>query len=45
MKFKCLKCETEFEAKMVARCPNCGETMDLEPIYTYKYARARKQPA
>ena len=44
MKFKCKKCGTEFEARMVAQCPKCGETMDLEPIYTYKYARAQKQP-
>lgn len=39
MKFKCQKCETEFEATMVARCPKCGETMDVKPVYSYQYPR------
>jgi DNA-directed RNA polymerase subunit RPC12/RpoP len=35
MKFKCNKCGTEFEARLVARCPNCGEAMDVQPIHAY----------
>ena len=36
MKFKCNKCETEFEAKITARCPSCGETMNVTPIKKHR---------
>jgi len=39
MKFKCLKCGTEFEAKMEVQCPKCGEVMKVKPIYTYHYPK------
>jgi len=37
MKYKCDKCDAEFEAKMDVKCPKCGESMELTPVY--KYAR------
>jgi len=39
MKFKCLKCETEFETKMVVQCPKCGEMMKVQPVYEYPYRK------
>lgn len=39
MKFKCLKCDTEFESRMDVRCPKCGERMKVEPVYTYAIKR------
>ena len=41
MKYKCLECETEFEAKMYVQCPKCGEQMKVQPIYSYQYGRQR----
>lgn len=39
MKFRCNKCGAEFEARLVARCPNCGESMDVLPVYASKFAK------
>lgn len=39
MKYKCLKCGTEFEATMYVQCPKCKEQMDVQPIYSYKYPK------
>ncbi len=38
MKYKCLKCGCEFEAKWHVLCPDCGasSTLDVVPIYKYK---------
>lgn len=36
MRYKCGKCETEFEAKTIVKCPKCGEAFNVKPIYTYK---------
>ena len=42
MKYKCLKCETEFEATYQAICPQCkASSFDVEPLS--KYIRARAQ--
>lgn len=39
MKFRCNKCGAEFEARLVARCPSCGESMDVQPVYASKLAK------
>jgi len=38
MKYKCLKCGSEFEAKYEVKCPNCGANSmnDIESLYKYK---------
>ena len=38
MKYKCLKCESEFEAKIQAKCPKCGAwtTDDIMTLRKYK---------
>ena len=43
MKYKCLKCETEFEATMYVQCPKCKEQMNVQPIYSFKYAKQAEQ--
>ena len=38
MKYKCLKCEREFEATSNVICPDCGAggTRDIMTLYKYK---------
>jgi len=38
MKYKCLKCGCEFEAKINVKCPDCGASgiYDIESLYAYK---------
>ena len=38
MKYKCLKCGTEFEADYEVKCPNCGawDVNDIMSLYKYK---------
>jgi lipopolysaccharide biosynthesis regulator YciM len=43
MKYKCLKCGTEFEAKMYVQCPKCQEQMEVQPIYSFKYPQKAEQ--
>ena len=41
MKYKCLKCENEFEVTYDATCPKCGASgKDLEPFRKWKMAQA-----
>lgn len=41
MKYKCLKCETEFEATYQAICPRCkASSFDVEPLSKYLRAQA-----
>jgi DNA-directed RNA polymerase subunit RPC12/RpoP len=35
LKYKCLKCGAEFDVDLVAKCSECGEMMNLKPLYTY----------
>jgi Zn finger protein HypA/HybF involved in hydrogenase expression len=39
MKYKCLKCETEFDATWEAICPNCRASgFDVETLTKWKLA-------
>ena len=32
MKFKCGKCDEEFDSEMYVKCPKCGEIRDVYPL-------------
>jgi hypothetical protein len=34
-----LKCGAEFDVRMVAKCPECDEMMDVKPLYAYAESR------
>ena len=38
MRYKCLRCGTELDAKIFVKCPRCGHRK-VVPIYTYQYAQ------
>ena len=39
MKYKCLKCENEFEVTYDATCPKCGASdNDVQPLRKWKMA-------
>ena len=41
MKYKCLKCETEFEITYEAICPNCKASgFDVESLWKWQRAQA-----
>jgi Zn finger protein HypA/HybF involved in hydrogenase expression len=41
MKYKCLKCEAEFDVSYEAICPNCRASgFDVEPLSKWKRAQA-----
>lgn len=43
MKYKCLKCGTEFSATMYVECPECHEQFEVEPVYAYQHAKTNAQ--
>ena len=43
MKYKCLKCGTEFDVTSEAKCPKCGaRDWDVEPLAKYKRRQVAK---